>query len=114
MTHEDITALVPIVTQLYMKNIAVHFCQIQHRAVLCTDGANLLHTGNHPLIKVIYISPRLQEAAKVIIRQLRDTFPPQFEAGDNGLNGINVAHPVQRRTENILMCPGCGVRFGSQ
>ena len=114
MTHEEITALVPVVTEWYLKNIAVHFCQIQHRGVLCTDDAHLLHNGSHPLIKVIYISPLLQQAAKVIIRSLKDTFPPQFAAGDDGLDGIKVAHPAQRRIKNILMCPGCGVRFGSQ
>ena len=114
MTHEDITSLVPRLTKLYMENIAVHFCQIRHRDVLCTDGADMLHTGKHPLIKVVYIAPDLQAAAKVIIQQLKDIFPPEFEAGDNGLDAINVHHPVQRRAKNILMCPGCGVRFGSQ
>ena len=114
MTHEDITALVPIVTELYVQNIAVHFCRRQHRGVLCTDNAHLLHNGTHPLIQVIYISPLLQQAAKVIIRSLKETFPPQFAAGDDGLDGIQVAHPVQRRMKNIFMCPGCGVRFENQ
>ena len=113
-THQEITALVSKITEFYMANIAVHFCKIQHRGVICTNGASLLHKGEHPQIQVVYISSDLKAAAKVIIRNLKDIFKPEFEAGDDGLDGINVQHPEQRRMGNILMCPGCGASFSSQ
>ena len=104
-THEDITAMVPLLTEFYMGNIAVHFCKIRHRDVECSEYSELMRTGSHPLIKVVYIAPNLQPAARAIIRQMFEVFPAKAEAGDDGLEGINVQHPVQRRARLILRCP---------
>ena len=113
-THKDITGMVPILTAYYMENIAFHFCKLRHRDVHCSAFADMMHSGSHPLIKVVYIAPDLQAAARVIIREMNAIFPAEAEAEDDGLHGINVQHPVQKRASVILTCPGCGVKFASQ
>ena len=112
--QEDLTGMLATLTAYYMQNIAIHFCKIRHRDVNCCAYAEMMRRGSHPLIKVVYIAPELEAAARIIIREINANFPAAADSDDDGLQGINVQHPLQKRPNVILRCPGSGVKFSRQ
>ena len=104
--QEELTGLVATLTAYYMQNIAFHFCKMHHVDVNCCAHAEMIRNGSHPQIKVVYITPELEAAARIIIREMIAQFPAaaDIDDDDDGLDDPKV----------IFMCPVCGVKFSRQ
>ena len=96
---QQLNGLITPLTQDYMRQIAIHFCKLRHRDVICCSFAEMMHDGTHPRITIVYIPPNLEAGARIIINQLREHFPNEDENYDE---------------EFILTCPGCGAPFSQQ
>ena len=59
----------------------------------------MMHDGTHPLVSIVYISQDLQRGAQVIVKELMNHFPDDYDNNDEDF---------------ILTCPGCGVSFSKQ
>ena len=93
--HEIIKDL----TEDYMKQNKIHVCKLQHRDRTCCAFSEMMHDGTHPLVSIVYISQDLQRGARVIVQELMDHFPDDYDNNDEDF---------------ILTCPGCGVSFSKQ
>ena len=104
----ELNDLLPTLTTLFLNNIKVHFNQINHSAT-CTHDSALMRNNEHPSIKIIYITPLMQQAVRLVLHQLQQDLPPDNnddddDDDDDGLDDHDV----------IFMCPLCGRTFADQ
>ena len=92
-------AIIKDLTEDYMKQNKIHVCKLQHRDRTCCAFSEMMHDGTHPLVSIVYISQDLQRGAQVIVKELMDHFPDDYDNNDEDF---------------ILTCPGCGVTFSQQ
>ena len=91
-------AIIKDLTEDYMKQNKIHVCKLQHRDRTCAFS-EMMHDGTHPLVSIVYISQDLQRGAQVIVQELMNHFPDDYDNNDEDF---------------ILTCPGCGVSFSQQ
>ena len=92
-------AIIKDLTEDYMKQNKIHVCKLQHRDRTCCAFSEMMHDGTHPLVSIVYISQDLQRGAQVIVQELMNHFPDDYDNNDEDF---------------ILTCPGCGVSFSKQ
>ena len=92
-------AIIKDLTEDYMKQNKIHVCKLQHRDRTCCSFSEMMHDGTHPLVSIVYISQDLQRGAQVIVQELMNHFPDDYDNNDEDF---------------ILTCPGCGVSFSKQ
>ena len=104
----ELNDLLPTLTTLFLNNTKVHFNKINHSAT-CTHYSAMMRNNQHPSIKIIYISPNMQQAVRLVLQQLQQDLPPDNndDDDDDDADGLD-DHDV------IFMCPLCGRTFADQ
>ena len=112
-TVEDINAIVPLVTNWFMQDMAFHFNRVRHLNCDCGENKASVRGGSHPSVKVIYIPGVLLKKAMIIIKQINEHFPAEDEE-DLSDEEANEERILQRHPKAIRMCPACGQDWGEQ
>ena len=112
-TDEDINAIVPLVTQWFIDHQYLHFNAVTHLNMDCDINKQLVSSGQHPTVKVIYIAKHLRQAVKIIMRQLGIHFPDDIDE-DMSDEEEQLQREGRRNLRVIMMCPVCGAKFGDQ
>ena len=73
--YEEITALIPMITRWYQDGTFVHFIKQEHM----NENCNLIQDS----FKVIFIPADLEQAARIIINQYNEHFPPREDDEDD-------------------------------
>merc|ERR1711874_737712 len=104
--------LIPLVTKWYIDNKRLHFNALTHLNTECGMHKQIVSSGQHPSIKIIYIAKHMRKAVKIIIKQLINHFPDSDE--DSNDDEEQLEREGKRNIRMIMMCPVCGLNFGDQ
>ena len=111
--YEEINALIPMITGWYQDGTFVHFIKQEHMYENC----NLMQDSLDPAIKLIFISADLEQAARIIINQYNEHFPPREDDEDDNDEDDN-DEEVDDNDDDIdnevypqvaFTCSACGV-----
>ena len=103
-TEAQLDDLHPTLTQLYIDNAMINVCKLHHGEENCSEHSNMVHSGQHPNMTIIFINAFLEANIRIMINQLINQYPLEEEDEEEPNNYIQC----------IMMCPVCGTPFSHQ
>ena len=103
-TEAQLDALHPKLRRLYIDNEMINVCKMYHTEEHCNENSDLVLSGRHQNMHVIFLNAFLEDKMRIIINRLIQQYPSDEEDADEPNNFI----------ECIMMCPGCGTPFFDQ
>ena len=92
-TAESLNQLKTNIHNWLNEGVKVHFLLNSHMSALCVPNFSILQNGMHPSIKLIFISPHLENQANEIVEVYDEAHPNQ---------DAEAMEPGDRK------CPACG------
>ena len=77
--------------------------KMNHGEENCSEHSNMVHSGQHPNMTIIFINAFLEASIRIMINQLINQYP--LEEDEEEPNNY---------IQCIMMCPVCGTPFSHQ